>query len=75
MLTDFERQQCRDFKKRLDAARTPEGLKAIKIAAQVRQAQDNVEKVRQHYKKQSVPAELPKNGAKRNGCRTDFKIL
>ncbi len=63
MLTDFERQQCRDFKKRLDAARTPEGLKAIKIAAQVRQAQDNVEKVLQHYKKQSVPAEHKETAA------------
>ena len=26
MLTDFERQQCRDFKKRMDMAKTPEGM-------------------------------------------------
>ena len=74
MLTDFERQQCRDFMKRLGAARTPEGLKAIKIAAQVRQAQDNVEKVLQHYKKQSVPAELPKTEQKETAAEQILKF-
>ena len=74
MLTDFERQQCRDFKKRLDAARTPEGLEAIKIAAQVRQAQDNVEKVLQHYKKQSVSAELPKTEQKETAAEQILKF-
>ena len=33
-MNDFERQQCRDFKKRLDMAKTPEGMAAIKIARQ-----------------------------------------
>ena len=32
MLTDFERQQCRDFKKRMDMAKTPAGKEALKMA-------------------------------------------
>lgn len=74
MLTDFERQRCRDFKERQDAARTPDGKRAVKIGRQMRQAQENTEKVLQHYKQQSMPAELPKAEHKETAAEQILKL-
>ena len=49
MLTDFERQQCRDFKKRMDMAKTPEGMAAIKIARQRQREQGERERILKRY--------------------------
>lgn len=64
MLSDFERQQCRDFKKRLDMAEKLEGLAAIKIASQRQRAQAGMETILQHYKNSDIPIDFPKAEAK-----------
>lgn len=49
MLSDFERQQCRDFKKRMDMAKTPEGMAVIKIARQRQREQGERERILKRY--------------------------
>ena len=49
MMNDFERQQCRDFKKRMDMAKTPEGMAAIKIARQRQREQGERERILKRY--------------------------
>ena len=45
MLSDYERQVCRDHKKRMDAAKTPVGQIAVKMAQSKRRERENRENI------------------------------
>lgn len=49
MMTNYERQQCWNYKKRMDMAKTPEGMAAIKIARQRQREQGEREKILKRY--------------------------
>ena len=55
MLTDFERQQCRDFKKRMDMAQTPQGQIAARLAEQKRKEAERREAILKKYTEPPAP--------------------
>ena len=55
MLTDFERQQCRDFKKRMDAQKTPAGQIAARLAEQKRKEAERREDILKRYTEPPAP--------------------
>lgn len=56
MLSDFEREMCRNYKRRLDMAKTPEGLLALKLANQKQQESAKREKILKQYVEQQSAA-------------------
>lgn len=49
MMTEHERQMCRDYKARMDAQKTPGGMAAIKIAKQRQREQGERERILKKY--------------------------
>lgn len=57
MLSEIERQMCRDYKARLDAQQTPAGKAALKMANAKKKEQERMENILKFYKDQPLPAE------------------
>jgi len=57
MMTEHERQMCRDYKARLDAQETPAGALAAKLARDKITAQKQAEKILEAYKNPPLPEE------------------
>ena len=55
MLSDYERQICRDHKKRMDAAKTPVGQIAVKMAQSRRRERENRENILKKYIEPPAP--------------------
>lgn len=55
MLSDYERQICRDHKKRMDAAKTPVGQIAVKMAQSKRRERENRENILKKYIEPPAP--------------------
>lgn len=55
MLTDYERQMCRDYKKRLDVQRTPAGQIAVKMAQAERRERERREDILKKYTEPPAP--------------------
>ncbi len=49
MLTDFERDEYRNYKKMLDAAETPQGKIAVELAKSKQRNQTDRGKILKHY--------------------------
>lgn len=60
MLNDFEREQCRNYKKKLDMMKTPVGQMAAKLAKDKAREQQRSEGILNLYKNPAQSAELPK---------------
>lgn len=55
MLTDYERQMCRDHKKRIDVQRTSAGQIAVKMAQSKRRERENRENILKKYIEPPAP--------------------
>ena len=55
MLTDYERQMCRDHKKRIDVQRTSVGQIAVKMAQSKRRERENRENILKKYIEPPAP--------------------
>ena len=55
MLSDYERQMCRDCKKRLDMAQTPQGQIAARLAEQKRKEAERREDILKRYTEPPAP--------------------
>lgn len=55
MLSDYEREQCRNYKKRMDAQQTPAGQIAARLAEQKRKEAENRENILKRYTEPLVP--------------------
>lgn len=55
MLSDYERQMCRDCKKRLDMAQTPQGQIAMRLAEQKRKEAERREDILKRYTEPPAP--------------------
>ena len=49
MLSDYEREQCRNYKKMLDARQTPQGQIAARLAEQKRKEAERREAILKKY--------------------------
>lgn len=63
MLSDYERQICRDHKKRMDAAKTPVGQIAVKMAQSKRRERENRENILRQYTEPAAPPDLSERKA------------
>lgn len=63
MLSDYERQMCRDYKKRLDMAQTPQGQIAMRLAEQKRKEAERREDILKKYTEPPAPPDLSKQKA------------
>lgn len=63
MLSDYERQMCRDCKKRLDMAQTPTGQIAMRLAEQKRKEAERREDILKKYTEPPAPPDLSKQKA------------
>lgn len=63
MLSDYERQMCRDCKKRLDMAQTPQGQIAMRLAEQKRKEAERREDILKKYTEPPAPPDLSKQKA------------
>lgn len=55
MLSDYERQMCRDCKKRMDARQTPTGQIAMRLAEQKRKEAERREDILKNYTEPPTP--------------------
>lgn len=55
MLSDYERQMCRDYKKRLDMAQTPQGQIAARLAEEKRRETERRENILKRYTEPPAP--------------------
>ena len=55
MLTDYEREQCRNYKKMMDMAQTPQGQIAARLAKQKRKEAENRENILKRYTEPLAP--------------------
>lgn len=55
MLSDFEREQCRNYKKMLDARQTPQGQIAVRLAEQKRKEEERREDILKKYTEPPAP--------------------
>ena len=55
MLNDFEREQCRNYKKMLDARQTPQGQIAARLAEQKRKEAERREDILKRYTEPPAP--------------------
>ena len=55
MLSDYERQMCRDYKKHMDAAKTPAGQIATRLAEQKRKEAERREDILKKYTEPPAP--------------------
>ena len=63
MLSDYERQMCRDYKKRMDARQTPTGQIAARLAEQKRKEAERRENILKRYTEPPAPPDLSKQKA------------
>lgn len=64
MLSDFEREQCRNYKKMLDAQQAPQGQIAMRLAGEKRKEAERREAILKKYTE--PPAPPVKQEPKRN---------
>lgn len=55
MLTDYEREQCRNYKKMMDMAQTPQGQIAMRLAGQKRKEVERREDILKRYTEPPAP--------------------
>ncbi len=55
MLSDYERQMCRDYKERMDAAKTPTGQIAARLAEQKRKEAERRADILKKYTEPPAP--------------------
>ena len=55
MLSDYERQMCRDYKERMDARQTPTGQIAMRLAEQKRKEAEPREDILKNYTEPPTP--------------------
>lgn len=55
MLSDFEREQCRNYTKMLDARQTPQGQIAARLAEQKRKEAERREAILKKYTEPPAP--------------------
>lgn len=55
MLTDYEREQCRNYKKMMDMAQTPQGQIAMRLAGQKRKEAERREDILKRYTEPPAP--------------------
>ena len=55
MLTDYEREQCRNYKKMMDMAQTPQGQIARRLAEQKRKEAERRADILKRYTEPPVP--------------------
>lgn len=60
MMTEHERQMCRDYKARMDAAETPQGKIAVELAKAKHRNQADRGKILKLYSGQAKPPAAPK---------------
>ena len=60
MLSDYERDECRSYKKMLDAAETPQGKIAVELAKAKHRNQADRGEILKLYSGQAKPPETPK---------------
>ena len=60
MLSDYERDEYRNYKKMLDAAETPQGKIAVELAKAKHRNQADRGKILKLYSGQAKPPEVPK---------------
>lgn len=63
MLSDFEREQCRNYTKMLDARQTPTGQIAMRLAEQKRKEAERREDILKKYTEPPAPPDLSKQKA------------
>lgn len=63
MLSDFEREQCRNYKKMMDARQTPTGQIAARLAEQKRKEAERREAILKKYTEPPAPPDLSKQKA------------
>lgn len=59
MLSDYERQMCRDYKKRLDAQQTPQGQAAMRLAKAKQAGREERERILEFYSRSEEPSVDP----------------
>lgn len=55
MLSDYERQMCRDYKKRMDAQQTPTGQIAMRLAGEKRKEAERRADILRRYTEPPAP--------------------
>lgn len=60
MLSDYEREQCRNYKEMMDARQTPQGKIAVELAKAKHRNQADRGKILKLYSGQAKPPEAPK---------------
>ena len=55
MLTDYEREQCRNYKKMMDMAQTPQGQIARRLAGEKRREMERREDILKRYTEPPAP--------------------
>lgn len=63
MLSDYEREQCRNYKKMLDARQTPQGQIAARLAEQKRKEAERREAILKKYTEPPTPPDLSERKA------------
>ena len=63
MMTEHERQMCRDYKARMDAQKTPAGQIAARLAEQKRKEAERREAILKKYTEPPAPPDLSKQKA------------
>ena len=60
MLSDYEREQCRNYKEMMDMAQTPQGQIAVELAKAKHRNQADRGKILKLYSGQAKPPAAPK---------------
>ncbi len=55
MLSDYEREQCRNYKEMMDMAQTPQGQAAVRLAEQKRKEAERREDILKKYTEPPAP--------------------
>lgn len=63
MLSDYEREQCRNYKKMMDARQTPQGQIAARLAEQKRKEAERREAILKKYTEPPTPPDLSERKA------------
>lgn len=63
MLSDYEREQCRNYKKMLDAQQTPQGQIAMRLAQAERREREHQADILKRYTEPAAPPDLSKRKA------------
>ena len=63
MLSDYEREQCRNYKKMLAARQTPQGQIAARLAEQKRKEAERREAIMKKYTEPPTPPDLSERKA------------